>query len=497
MSYTFDPVKDFSYAWTVPGNELDSILKEHKIPTFDVAVPALMQTPESKHISTTLTDECVVDSLYKELYDKFRHSLHAHANTGEWAPEKLYVINAEGKLMKLLALHNEISRKLIVFVTRVDLDFHYVLYTKAPVDRDLDYWREVIEQKTGLTYVDKSVGIVSYTHLHTTYVFPYVYSRDSENVFSHIAIAADLQVPAFISFNQICVGGSKTDWDRLGDLAADYGHNFIAFPLYNSCKDFGKNRRFFSEKEPEVTYDLAPLKDLLPIKELLPSVDFWVPECREEVAQNVATEGMTSIFTTGTAGLLPIVNFCPNNSLGASGWGYFDSVTYRRLHAPHSVTVWEPKNCIDVELKSLKGLRVLCVAAQMSTPDEIPIHYFVCSENLNWYHYEYSDNVERMSPREISKFKVRGVHDAAEIKGAPLNAVVLGNTAGIRMSNRDFEEWGACSVLKNTALRKGLKLNITGTGDAYLSMVNDMRTFWECVLGTPELQAYKTPRQFT
>jgi hypothetical protein len=102
-----------------------------------------------------------------------------------------------------------------------------------------------------------------------------------------------------------------------------------------------------------------------------------------------------------------------------------------------------------------------------------------------------------MSPREISKFKVRGVHDETEIKGAPLNIVVLGNTAFIRMSNRDFEEWGACNVLKNTALKKGLKLNITGTGNAYLSMVNDMRTFWECVLATPELQAYKTPRQFT
>lgn len=479
--------------WTVPYDVLESILKKHKIPTFDVAVPTLMQTPESKHISTTLTDECVVDSLYKELYDKFADSLHAYNKKGEYVPEKLYVINAEGKLMKLLALHDIDSRRLIVFVTRVDLDFHYVLYTKAPDDRDFDYWREVIEQKTGLTYVDKTADMHYYSHSEAnsvTRVFPHVYSRDNENAFSHIAIAADLQVPAFISFNMIRVWGNKTDWDRLGDLAADYGHSLVAFPLPRACMDYGKNRRFFSEKEPEVTYDLTPLKELLP-------ADFWAPECREDVAQNVATEGMTSIFTTGTAGLLPIVNFCPNNSLNASGWGYFDTVTGRRLHAPHSVTVWEPKNCIDVELKSLKGLRVLCVAAQMSTPDEIPTHYFVCSETLNWYHYEYMDNLERMSPREISKFKVRGVHDVAEIKGTPLNAVVLGNTAAIRMANRDFEEWGACGVLKNTALRKGLKLNITGTGDAYLSMVNDMRTFWECVLGTPELQAYKTPRQFT
>ena len=490
MPYTFDPLNNSGGIWTVPGDVLESVLKERKIPTFDVAVPALMQAPESKHISTTLTDECVVDSLYKELHDKFSNSPRSFNGTGEWVPEKLYAINAQGKLMKLLALHDVASRRLIVFVTRMDLDFHYVLYTKAPVDRDFDYWREVIEQKTGLTYVDKSVDIDRYARLHTTRVFPYVYSRDSENAFSHIAIAADLQVPAFISFNKVFVGGGKTDWDRLGDLAADYGHSFVAFPLSDKCKGFGKNRRFFSEKEPEVTYDLTPLKELLP-------TDFWAPECREDVAQNVATEGMTSIFTTGTAGLLPIVNFCPNNSLNASGWGYFDIVTNRRLHAPHSVTVWEPKNCIDVELKSLKGLRVLCVAAQMSAPDEIPIHYFVCSETLNWYHYEYMDNLERMSPREISKFKVRGVHDVAEIKGTPLNAVVLGNTAAIRMANRDFEEWGACSVLKNTALRKGLKLNITGTGDAYLSMVNDMRTFWECVLATPELQAYKTPRQFT
>lgn len=310
-------------------------------------------------------------------------------------------------------------------------------------------------------------------------LFPYTISTNdtNESILSRCKILNDVDVPAYISYNENDYWRANCSKDeylaRYGSLATSFSHSILGFSGYGPHTFYTPLAGDTDDAYEAITTHATYFND---------------PRCKVEMVHRSEDRSEKSSTSEVFKEVGVITNIYVGNSRGINDYSHESAQHsighYSRRqngHAPHSVLKWEPEDTTPFHLADVPEVRVarLVGITEGLSQGETPSLFYVQSESRKWYEYNYLGTDGRLTKgQDILDFEVHGASDDSFFD-LPHKEYVFGYLEeGGYSKNGWWFECDEVARLKDAADASKMKIKATHN-KAYLVMPNDMRTVWD------------------